>query len=308
MLLGDPDVEAAVGERLGESMQAGRVHHRRGDRDDLLVGAAQPEELLGEDIGPGLPGARGERRAGDRVDLADRVEAILVVVLGRLEAVALAGQAVHEHRPAELAGLLERPLERSDVVTVDRPDVLQAQVGEHPLRGEHVLQPDLDAVQDVVRHVAQQRCAVHPALDHVEDLLVPRVGPQPGQVVGQTADGGGVGAPVVVDHDHQGQVLGRGDVVQRLPGHAAGQRSVPDERHHGARPTLQADRLGHPVGVRQGRGGVRVRHPVVLGLRRAGVAGQAVALPKGGKPVLPAGEDLVHVALVPGVEDHRIPR
>ena len=273
-----------------------------------LVGAAQPEKLLGEDIGPGLPGARGERRAGDRVDLADRVEAILVVVLGRLEAVALPGQAVHEDRSTELAGLLERPLERADVVTVDRPDVLQTQIGEHPLRGEHVLQPDLDPVQDVVRDVAQQRRPAHPPLDHIQDLLVPRVGAQPGQLVGQAADGRGVGAAVVVDHDDQRQVLGRGDVVQRLPGHAAGQRSVADEGHRGARPALQADRLGQPVGVREGGGGVRVRHPVVLGLRRARVAGQAVALPQRGEPVLPAGEDLVHVALVAGVEDHRIAR
>ena len=46
----------------------------------------------------------------------------------------------------------------------------------------------------------------------------------------------------------------------------------------------------------------------MLGLLPAGVAGQAVALPQGREPVLPAGQDLVHVALVPGVEDHRVAR
>ena len=183
VLLGDADVEAAVGERLGEPVQPGRIEHRGGDRHHPLVGAAQPQQLLGEHLGPGLPGRSPERLAGHRVDLADRVEAVLLVVLGRLEALALAGQAVHEHRAAELPRLLQRALHRGDVVTVDRPDVLQTQVGEHPLRSEHVLQPDLDPVQHVVRRVADQRRPAHAALDHVEDLLVARVGAQPGQVV-----------------------------------------------------------------------------------------------------------------------------
>ena len=65
VLLGDADVEAAVGERRGEPVQAGRVEHGRGDRDHPLVGAAQPEQLLGEHVGPGLAGAAAQRRAGD---------------------------------------------------------------------------------------------------------------------------------------------------------------------------------------------------------------------------------------------------
>ena len=146
------------------------------------------------------------------------------------------------------------------------------------------------------------------APDDVEDLLVARVGAQPAQVVGQSADGRGVGTAVVVDHDHQRQVVGRGDVVQRLPGHAAGQRAVADERDDRARPVLQPQGLGQAVGVRQRGRGVRVGDPVVLGLGRARISGQSAALPQGREPVLPAGEDLVHVALVPGVEDHRIAR
>ena len=88
----------------------------------------------------------------------------------------------------------------------------------------------------------------------------------------------------------------------------AGQRAVADERDHRARPALQPNGLGQPVGVGQRGRGVRVRHPVVLGLGPARIAGQSVALPQGREPVLPAGQDLVHVALVAGVEDHRIAR
>ncbi len=230
------------------------------------------------------------------------------MILGGLEPVALAGQAVHQHRAAVLARLVQRTFDGRDVVTVDGSEILQAQIGEQPLGSEYVLQPDLDAVQDVVRGAPHQRGAADAALDHVQDLLVSRIGAQRAQVVGQTADGRGVGAAVVVDDDHQRQVVGRRDVVQRLPGHAAGQRAVPDEGHDGAGPALLSEGLGQPVGVREPGRGVRVADPVVLGLLRARVAGQPVPLTQGREPVLPAGEDLVHVALVAGVEDDRVTR
>ena len=77
------------------------------------------------------------------------------------------------------------------------------------------------------------------------------------------------------------RVLGDRDVVQRLPGHAAGQRAVADHRDDGAVVlAAQPVRLGHAVGVGQGGGGVRVLHQVVLGLGPARVAGQAAALPQ----------------------------
>ena len=42
MLLGDADVEGAVGEGLVENVDAGSRRHRRGDADDLLVLLALP--------------------------------------------------------------------------------------------------------------------------------------------------------------------------------------------------------------------------------------------------------------------------
>ena len=108
MLLGDSDVEAPVGERRGEAVQPGRVEHGRGDGDDPHVSAAQPQQLLGEHLGQRLPGDTAHRLAGQGVDLADGVEAVLLVVLRGLEALALAGDAVHQHGTAELPRLLER--------------------------------------------------------------------------------------------------------------------------------------------------------------------------------------------------------
>jgi hypothetical protein len=51
-------------------------------------------------------------------------------------------------------------------------------------------------------------------------------------VPGQAADGRRVRPLVVVDHDHDRPVDGGGDVVQRFPGHAAGERAVADHGYH----------------------------------------------------------------------------
>ena len=75
--------------------------------------------------------AGGDQPAGLRVEHAAGVEAVRLVVLGRLVAVALAGDRVHDHRAAEGLGPAQRALQRLDVVPVDRADVLQAEVLEH---------------------------------------------------------------------------------------------------------------------------------------------------------------------------------
>ncbi len=144
-------------------------------------------------------------------------------------------------------------------------------------------------------------------LDEVKDVLVALADPDGAQVGGEAADRRLVGAAVVVDDDDEPAVPGDRDVVQRLPGHAAGQRAVAD--HGDDRAVVlaaQLVRLGHAVGVGQGRGGVAVLHEVVLGLGPARVARQAAGLPQRVELAVPPGQQLVHVGLVPGVEDHLV--
>ena len=240
------------------------------------------DHLVGEHVGPGPRGrgrlGRGRRgRRGGR----DLVQAVLFVLLGQGVAEPLAGDHVHQHRPAVLGRLAQRVLHHRLVVAVDRADVLDAEVLEQHLRLEEVLEALLGPVQRAEQRVADDRGGRHRGLDQVEDLLVALVDADRRQVAGEPADRRLVGAAVVVDNDDQPRVAGDGDVVQRLPGHPAGQRAVADHRDHG--PVVLAPqpvRLGHPVGVGQRRGGVRVLHQVVLGLGPARVAGQAAGLPQ----------------------------
>src|SRR6185312_437166 len=99
----------------------------------------------------------------------------------------------------------------------------------------------------------------------------------------------GVGAAVVVDHDDDVAVLARGDVVQRLPGHPAGERAVADDRHHVTLLTGQRVGLGQPVGPGQRRRRVAVLHDVVLALGAARVARQAAGLLEPLPALAPAG-------------------
>ena len=308
MLLGDADVHHPFREGGGEPVETGRVDHRRADGDDPLVHRPQLEDLLGEHVGPLDRAGTADGHAGLGVDLADRVEAVLLVVLRRGVAVALAGQTVHQDGSTELLGVPQRAFDGRLVVTVDRADVLQPEIGEHALRRDHVLEPALDAVQQVVGGAPEQRRPVDLLADELEHLLVPGVGAQPGQVPGQPTDRRRVGATVVVDQDHQRQVVVGRDVVERLPGHAAGQRTVAHQRHHGAGLALQLQPAGDAGRVRQRGRRVGALHPVVLGLRAARVAGQATLLPQGREGVLATGQHLVHVALVTGVEDDGVVR
>ncbi len=300
VLLGDADVVDPVRVGLRELDQAGRVEHGRGDRDDVGTAGADGHHLVTEHPAPGPGGGAGRGHL---------VQPVVGVLLGLGVAEPLAGDHVHQDRALEVPGPAQRGLDQALVVAVDGADVLQAEVLEHHLRLQEVLQALLRAVQRAVQRPADQRRPGQRGLDVVEHVLVALADPDRGQVLGQAADRRLVG-PAVVVHDHdQPRVLGRGDVVQRLPGHPAGQRPVPDDRDHGAiRLAAQRERLGQAVGVGQAGGGVRVLDQVVLGLGPARVAGQPALAPQRAELRDPAGQQLVHVGLVTGVEDDLVLR
>ncbi len=264
MLLGDTDVEHAVGKGRGELLQTDRLQHGRGEGDDVRTLMADLDDLIGEDARPaGAAAAAGRGRlAGARVNDPDRVETVGVILLGGWIAEALAGHAVDDHRPTEVTGPPQRRLDRVDIVPVHRPHVLQTEILEHALGLDDVLDALLDPMQGVVERRTDQRGTAEHLLDDVEDLLVLGREPQGSQMIGQPTDGRGVGAPVVVDdHDHRA-VRGR-DVVQRFPAHAAGQRAVAHNGDDRAGLTTQRVRPGQPIGVGQGCRGVRVLDDVV---------------------------------------------
>ena len=74
VLLGDADVEGALGMPLGELVEAGAAGHRRGDRDDARVAVGRSASGLGEHVRYSWrPGRRLGLLAGDDVELLHAV-------------------------------------------------------------------------------------------------------------------------------------------------------------------------------------------------------------------------------------------
>ena len=158
------------------------------------------------------------------------MEALLLVLLGRRVALALRGEDVDDDRPVELGGVAQRLLEAADVVAVERAAVADAERLEEDRRLEHLAQPGPGARQapgDVLAdhgHLADDLLGLAPLAE------VAGVEAQAGHAGGEPADGGGVGAAVVVEDD-DGPLAGVAEVVERLVGHAAGEGAVADDGH-----------------------------------------------------------------------------
>ncbi len=137
VLLGDADVEHAVGISFAEAVDAGALRHRRGDGDDLVVARALGDQRVGEHACVARRIAlRLGLGAGDDVEGGDAVVLVVGGFGGRI-AFALLGDDMHQHRPARhVAHVLEHRQQVVEIVAVDRPDVVEAELLEQGAAGE----------------------------------------------------------------------------------------------------------------------------------------------------------------------------
>ena len=245
------------------------------------------------------------------------MEPLDVVGLGGGVAAALLGDDVHDDGAVLVGGVAQRPLEAFDVVAVEGPDVVDAEVLEERPGLEVLAQGGgggLEALLELVGH----RHALDELLEAGPLAPVLRVDAHPGHRVGEPRHGGGVGAAVVVEHD-DGLAARVAQVVEPLERHAAGHRPVADDGDHAAlgagldaavvgRGGAELDGGGQAVGVAHHRRGVAVLDPVVHALGAAGVAREAAPLAEPDEVVAPAGDDLVDVGLVAGVPEEQVAR
>ena len=330
VLLGDADVEAAVGEPVLERQQPGRARHRGGDRDDARVGLGFLDDRLGERLG--VAGGDGLRWPDERVEHRCVVEVLLVVVLGRRIAATLLRQDVHEDRAVlrQLDGVVQRVLHLLDVVSVERADVPHAERLEERRRLQELADAGLERVHRRPGLVADdgQRLEelLEPTLTAHVDRVEPDVGERRGQLVGHAVGQARVRRPlvaaltvgrqvrhrrrvrpavVVEHHDHLAAAVA--DVVEGLVGHTTGQRTVAD---HGDDVAVRVDAEvagdRHPVGVRQRGRRMAVLDVVVHRLLAARIARQTPGLAQLLELGLPAGDDLVHVRLMAGVPENGV--
>jgi hypothetical protein len=194
-------------------------------------------------------------------------------------------------------------------VPVDDADVGQVELLEEearrPVRLERLLEdrPEpLDPLADARRQPGERLLGL---LARVVQL---RVEAHAVEIARQRAHVRGDRHPVVVHHDHDRHAEAA-RVVERLEGHAAGERAVPDDGHHaavlGGAPShrlLDAHCIGH------GRGGVARAHGVVLRFRDRAERRETPVLADGVEAVAASREDLVRIGLVAHVPEDLVAR
>ncbi len=127
------------------------------------------------------------------------------------------------------------------------------------------------------------------------------------QVLHERAHVAGNGHLVVVQDDDQRQLL-VAHIVQRLEGHAACQRRIPDEGHYLLVGALQLARLRQTRRNGQRVGGMAGVVHVIGALMGLGEAGDAPVGAQGLERLPAPGEQLVGVGLMPHVEHHAVAR
>ena len=189
-----------------------------------------------------------------------------------------------------------------EIVTVDRPDVIEAELLEQRAAGQHAARVFLGAPRRLFDELRQ---LVGHLFAEFAQGPVGLAGDEPRQIGRHGADRRRDRHLVVVEDDDQPFVAGAG-VVHGLVGHASRHRAVAD---HGDDVVLLAGEIARyrhaEAGGDRGRG-MRGAERVVFALRALGEAGQPAALADGAHAVAPAGEDLVRIGLVADVPDQAI--
>ena len=160
MLLGDADIEAALGEDFGEAVEPGARRHGRGDGDDLVVGARLLDQRIGEDLGVARRRAGGLRflRAGHDIELADAVE-LVGRDFGRPVALALLGHDMDQDRPVlHGAHIAQHGKQMIEIVPVDRADIIEAELLEQRAAGPEAAGEFLGAGRALLPALGQQLC------------------------------------------------------------------------------------------------------------------------------------------------------
>ena len=158
-------------------------------------------------------------------------------------ALALDGQNVEQHRLSQIARQPDGVFQLDKIVSVHRPEIVEAQVAEHVARQDARLKPFFHSVSEIIDPACAGRDVAKPlfkrSISGFETLGLQK----PRHAAHVLADG----HVVVVEDNHQ-RLPARGGVAESLVGQAAGERAVADDRHHVIVRPLQRPGPGHAEG------------------------------------------------------------
>ena len=311
MLFGNAHVETAVGHLAHHDVEGAACGHGRGNPDDFGIRACQLQNGVSEHI---LEFGRHaglrvlEDFTGFRVKLSGGMPDGLVG-FRFLETFAFDCNAVQDFGTLDVFQVTEHLDQVFHIMPVHRTEVTQS----HSLKKIAPLQQHaLDAVVDVLDKTP------HAGTDAVEfpqdvpdvpfDFVVGFRRGNVQQVVVDTADIRVNRHVVVVEHHQQVRTINT-RIVQCLECHASRHRTVADDGNR--LPVLLAVQLGchcHAQGGRNRRGGMPRAKRVVLTLATARETADAAVQAFGLELLLPPGQNLMGIRLVPYVPNDVVVR
>ncbi len=251
MLLGNADIETAIGELRGEQVEPGPRRHGGGDGQNLFVLARLLDEAFAEHLGVGgRLRLRLDLRAGRHVELDDAVIFVRRRLGGGI-ALALLGDDVQQDRTLAI-GVAHVPQHREEVVQVvpvDRTRIIEAELLEQrAAMSDHVAGEFLganrllvDAARQALRDLAADFAQGH----------IGTSGQQPREIGRQGPDRRRYRHIVVVEDDDEIGIH-RAGIVHRLVGHTGGHRPVADHAHDMVRASFEIARHRHAEPGRDG--------------------------------------------------------
>ena len=251
VLLGDADVETALGKALGEQVEPGARWHRRGDRDDLVVDFRFLDERLGEHLGVARRFGLGlHLGSGDHIELGDAVIFVGRGFGGRI-ALALFRYDVDQDRTRLLgiADVLQYRQQVIDVVAVDGSDVEKAELLEQGAAGDQAAGVFLGALGRLFDRARELLGQLAPQMAH---RAIGLGGDESGKIRAHRAHRWRDRHVIVVEDNDQPGVHGAG-VVHGFVGHARAHGAVADYGDHAVVATLKVPRDGHAEGGRDRR-------------------------------------------------------
>ena len=191
------------------------------------------------------------------------------------------------------------------IVTIDRSDVMQAELFPDRVRQDQALDRGLDLARNFPRFVAVRQTREE-VLTETGEALILRIEHDAVAPFGEPSDVLGDRPTVVVEDHHQPLRIDVADVVERLVTRPGGERSVADDGDHERLGRVVLRRNRDAEGVGESGAGMAGRQRVVLALGRLGKSGKAAYRSDGSELFVSAGDEFVRVGLIGRVPDQPI--
>ena len=312
VLLGNANVEGALGEAAAEDVHAGAAGHGGRDANDGPVLGGLVDEGVGKDRGEA--GSRGlalDLLSGADVELGDAVH-LVACLLGGGVALALLGLDVEKDGlvAVGIAKLLQNGDEVVQIMSIDGSDVVESQLLEEGTTTDEAAGILIDALVDLLHILGKE--AVE-ALGKVAEVLeglgheqVGRVGTElrgGDDTTGTLRSRGETDLSVVIEDDDHA-VLEITGTVHGLEGHTTRDGTIADDGNvvvlalveHGL-----TDR--HALSGGDTGGGMAGTEGIVFGFLALAETGNATELTELFESVASPGQHLVRVALMTDVPD-----